>query len=482
MTSNQCASFVTYFLNGRDVTLLERMRHPENASPDDDITSHLTIQEDHVAVRRISGVKMVLKLDLECYAIANYFKLLLKWGSENANFSEESSYASLHDEKTTDSDSSDIDTALLWGEEPERIGEPSRDLSSVTVVLENKARNYGLIISSYCPLEAAARVERMAKLAATAVSMRQTIPMRDWCPQHREAINESEALSNLLNTTKSAVLFHESKDRIISADVVGLTEPHQRTVRLFLEALIPRHAEWVVPHDCVSEYSSSNWIELRRKFAIKLDVKGGEKKIVRGTSSNSKGTKSLKVWGFEPSMDLALRYILGQIAGSISASVPQSYLVAALTATGIGSGRRVVSTRIAPEPLGSRIMKASIGAYRNKGPDDLDVHEDSRNNNSSDVIGSSARDKDKDKSMIQGYYVFLDREAGMLYQAFEMEFQAYISQAFKVSVKYSQSTVSESGTFEAINPSSRVAISGNTITPRNIISHHVTSYTSKHDT
>ena len=429
------------------------MRHPESASPDDDLTSHLTIQDDHLTVRRMSGVKTVLKLDLECYAIANYFKLLLKWGSESAVFSEESSYASIHDEKTMESDSSDIDTALLWGEEPEKIGEPSRDLSSVTVVLENKARNYGLIISSYCPLEAAARVERMTKLAAIAVSMRQTIPMRDWCPQHREAINESDALSTVLNTTKSAVLFHESKDRIISADVVGLTEPHQRTVRLFLEALIPRHAEWVVPHDCVSEYTSGNWIDLRRKFAIKLDVKGGEKKSLRGTSSNSKGTKSLKVWGFEPSMDMALRCILGQLVSSISA--PQSYLVAALAATGIGSGRRVVNTRIAPEPLGSRIMKASIGAYRDKGPDELDVHEDSKSN-------LETKERDKDKSLIQGHYVFLDREAGMLYQAFEVEFQAYISQAFNVSLKYSQSTVSESGSFEASNPPSRVAVAGNT--------------------
>jgi hypothetical protein len=389
----------------------------------------------------------VINLDLECYAIANYFKLLLKWGAEDAISVEESK-----DENRAEV--AEESTNLLWGEDPELTGERRRDLSTVTVVLENKAKLYGLIVSSLSSREAIARIKRMKTLADTAVRMRQTIPMKSWCPQHREAINESEALRNLLSRTKSAVLFHESKDRVISADVVGLTDQHMKTVRIFLEALIPRQGEWIVPQDCVSDYTAANWIDVRRKFAIKLDVKSGDKRIGRGPSGSQKGTKSLKVWGFEPSMEKALRHILST---NVEAA-PSSLLgPMGVSLTKTSSGR-------SPEAPVSRSVKLSSISSRDQDEDDHDdVQFDIESNIKIWNSDDSARCAGNQRMPFNSHYVFLDREAGMLYQAFEPEFQAFLFQSYNVTVKSSHSTNAESGTVDGNNApaTNRIASAGN---------------------
>jgi hypothetical protein len=394
----------------------------------------------------------VINLDLECYAIANYFKLLLKWGSLDAKSEEEST-----DEKKTKI--VEENTNLLWGEDPELIGEKRRDLSTVTVVLENKAKLYGLIVSSLSSGEAIARIKRLKKLADTAVRMRQTIPMKAWCPQHREAINESEALRDLLSRTKSAVLFHESKDRVISADVVGLTDQHMESVKKFLEALIPRQGEWIVPQDCVSDYTAANWVDVRRKFAIKLDVKGGDKRIGKGPSGSQKGTKSLKVWGFEPSMEKALRHIL---ALSTNLEAAPSSLLGPSTAVGV-SVTKTSSGRSPEAPVSSSVKLLSVSCRDQDQDDHDDLQLDTESNIKVRDSDDSARSAGNRRMSFNGHYVFLDREAGMLYQAFEPEFQAFLFQSYNVTVKSSHSTNLESNTIDGNNApaTSRVCSGGN---------------------
>lgn len=425
-----------------------------NSLPENVLAERLEDEKSLVRDRRFgdekSGIVTVINLDLECYAIANYFKLLLKWGAEAASSLDES--ADGH--KT---ENGEENTKLLWGEDPELIREKRRELSTVTVVLENKAKLYGLIISSSSKSEASARMARMEKLADTAVRMRQTIPMKAWCPQHREAINESEALRDLLVKTRSAVLFHESKDRVISADVVGLTEHDQKVVRIFLEALIPRQGEWIVPQDCVVEYTAANWVDVRRKFAIKLDVKGGDKRSGRGSSGSQKGTKSLKVWGFEPSMEKALKHIL---ASSTNAeSVPLSLLGSSVSAN-ISLAK--MNTIRPSEALVCRKIRAPSESSRGQdedGHDDIQLEIDF--NMKTRDSDDSGRGVGAQRTPFSGHYVFLDREAGMLYQAFEPEFQAYLLQTFNVIMKSSQSTQSEN-TFDSNNASasSRTAPTG----------------------
>ena len=423
---------------------LETSKDAEKTRSDEQLSREISNREARTAT--------VINLDLECYAIANYFKLLLKWGAEAVTSVEES----------TDENSTEIkeeNTDLLWGEDPVLIEEKRRDLCTVTVVLENKAKLYGLIISSFSSSEASARMKRMKKLADTAVRMRQTIPMKAWCPQHREAINESEALRDLLSKTKSAVLFHESKDRVISADVVGLTDQHMKSVRIFLEALIPRQGEWIVPQDCVSDYTAANWVDVRRKFAIKLDVKGGDKRIGRGPIGSQKGTKSLKVWGFEPSMEKALRHIL-----ALSTNVEAAQLSLIGSSTGVGVSLAKTSTGRSAEVAVSRSVRIPSVSSRDQDDDD---HDDVQFDNESNIklrdSDDSARSAGNQRMPFNGHYVFLDREAGMLYQAFELEFQAYLYQAYNVTMKSSHATNSDTGTFDGNNalPPSRATSAGN---------------------
>ena len=397
---------------------------------------------ENVNAKCCKQIRTNLTLDLECYAIANYFKLLIKWGQE-VDISEAAVSLMPCDDGRQEI-SEECNTMLLWGEDPTRADGLVRMSCSINVILENKAKNYGLLISSFCSKEAEARIKRMRNLAAIAVSMRQTIPMRDWCPQHREAINESDALRDILNKTKSAVLFHESKDKVISADVVGLTEHDQITVRLFLEALIPRQAEWNVPQESISDYTASSWIEIRRIFAIKLDIKGGDKRGVKGINGGQKNSKALKVWGFEPAMEKALKFILTPSARKDSIPYIQKVLTSSPSIT---MSRKVAIDRVS-DSMPSRIDSNTDPARRSKVclSDNQGREGDVRMKNplSLDI----ARLAVKDKTQFVGHFVFLDREAGMLYQSFEFEFQTYLQQKYNVMMRCSQSTVSESGAME----------------------------------
>ena len=390
---------------------------------------HAGEENDDTKIENEKGVcheKTVLVLDLTCYAIANYFKVLVKWGIEVYSIPGVPG-------KCNGEELEENDTLPLWGEYLEGEKVEDEELSNLTVLLDNKAKNYCLHISSYCPTVAAERMKRIERLALLTISMRETVAMIDWCPQHREALNESNMLKDLLNKTKATVLFHESKDKVISADVVALTIGDRKIAFKFLAALIPRQAEWSVPADCVTEYTTADWVELRRNYAVKLDIKGGYKKIVKGLSTSQKGTKSLKVWGFEPSMDLALKYILAATAASSRQCLHFS------RSAGYES-----SKNLSTDQMNSRIVKNSPGLFSDRhdsdaGDQDNIYDNGSHINDGNDGWGTSTRDK----RSFYGHYIFLDREAGMLYQAFEKEFQAFLFQSFHVNLRDSHSTMSE---------------------------------------
>ena len=49
-----------------------------------------------------------------------------------------------------------------------------------------------------------------------------------------------------------------------------------------------------------------------------------------------------------------------------------------------------------------------------------------------------------ERKIFQGHFTFLDREAGMLYQAYEKHFKAYIYQSFRIIMRDSESTAADS--------------------------------------
>ena len=365
-----------------------------------------------------------LTLDLVCYVIANYFKLLVKWGTD------------MEVSRTTSVDNADGDTDLcnfypLWGENMTGVDESERNLCSLSIILDNKAKNYSLVISSSSTFAAEKRMKRIKDLAETATLMRDAAAMINWCPQHREALNESNMLREVLNRTKSAVLFHESEDRIISADVVALTVEDRKVVFIFLAALNPQQTIWSVPQLCVSDYTIADWGELRRTFAVKLDVKGSEKRTMKGLPNNQKSTKSLKVWGFEPTMNEALKFIL---ATAPAASLPP-----------FSSSNPTNRRPIILEPSTSRMFKHALD-FRRDGQN-FDSSQKDVDYDSTGGISEGTHDWEiaqNERKFFQGHFTFLDREAGMLYQAFEKHFKVYIYQSFRVIMRDSESTAADS--------------------------------------
>lgn len=368
-----------------------------------------------------------LVLDLKCYVIANYFKLLIKWGADAR-----SSQATCLDdaERVTELN----DTLPLWGEDLWDVDENEREQCNLAVILDNKAKNYSLTITSSSPTAAAKRMERIKSLAAIAIRMRGSAAMINWCPQHREALNESNMLREILNRTKAAVLFHEGEDRVISADVVTLDEEDRNIVFSFLAALVPQQSIWSVPHYCVADYTTTEWGALRRTFAVKLDVKGSDKRAVKGLQGSQKGSKSLKVWGFEPSMNEALKFIL-----TTACTTPAPTISSGLSRAPINE---IFNNR---ELL---MMRPSASKSVTELPRDGQIS-DSERENDFDRTGSAHEGNIdwgvpvNDKRNFQGHFTFLDREAGMLYQAYEKYFKVFIYQSFRITMKDSESNTAD---------------------------------------
>ena len=112
--------------------------------------------------------------------------------------------------------------------------------------------------------------------------------------------------------TKSTVLFHNSKEKVISADILSLTTKQQSAMLVFLSNLIPCNTEWYVPYQYISNYSINDWNIIQNKYAIKVNAKWKDMAqkgdLDWNFQQNSK--KSLKIWGFEPNIEKALNHIL----------------------------------------------------------------------------------------------------------------------------------------------------------------------------
>jgi hypothetical protein len=145
----------------------------------------------------------------------------------------------------------------------------------------------------------------MQRLITTTSRLSHRVTLTDWLPHHREAIHESNILEEASHQSKTTVLFHNSKDRVVSADICSLTGTGQKAMLKFLEHLTPRQAEWLVPNECISEYTTKEWAHLRWKYAIRIDNKGGDTTYKDAIFSK----RNLKVWGFELYMEKAKAHI-----------------------------------------------------------------------------------------------------------------------------------------------------------------------------
>jgi hypothetical protein len=386
----------------------DEVRQPSATQNEDYVLLPATEQETKQREDPIEHTyKTTVVLDLSSYVIANYFKSLIKWGLDAAESNEEAS--------------NETKTLLLWGEQLEKADEADEGYSSVTLSTDNKNKKYCLLVDGISPTVITARVKRIERLIKIANRLKHTISLTDWCFHHREAISESDALLSMQKETKSSVLFHNSKERVVYADVVALTGQQQQSMVKYLEKQIPRQGEWSVLYDRISAYDDSDWAAIKHKFAVKLDMRAV------GGSPRGKNANSLKAWGFSD-LDKAVENIF-------SSNAIMSGSAKGITSKDTETGRGLQGGN----------------SRQNK-----------REAEDEETCGTLS----KERREFHGHYFFQDREAGLFYLTFETQFQSYLFQKFNVCMTDSKHTVADISTAGESNSSGRVgsSTSGNQVT------------------
>lgn len=138
-----------------------------------------------------------------------------------------------------------------------------------------------------------------------------TTTLLGWLPQHREAINQSDELRGVEDLTRSTVLYHNNKEKVISADVLSVSTSQQADMMTYLSSLKPTQVDWTIPYQHISDYDIQRWNEIQKKFAIRVNAKWKEMphRADPDWAMQQRTKKELRVWAFNNFADIALQYI-----------------------------------------------------------------------------------------------------------------------------------------------------------------------------
>ena len=130
-------------------------------------------------------------------------------------------------------------------------------------------------------------------------------------PQHREAINQSDELKGVEDLTRSTVLYHNNKEKVISADVLSVNSTQQAEMMSYLSSLKPTQVDWTIPYQYISDYDIQRWNEIQKRFAIRVNAKWKEMphRADPDWAMQQRTKKELRVWAFNNFAEKALRYI-----------------------------------------------------------------------------------------------------------------------------------------------------------------------------
>jgi hypothetical protein len=111
--------------------------------------------------------------------------------------------------------------------------------------------------------------------------------------------------------TRSTVLYHNNKEKVISADVLSVNTAQQADMMTYLSSLKPTQVEWTVPYQYISDYDIQRWNEIQKKFAIRVNAKWKEMphRADPDWAMQQRTKKELRVWAFNNFADKALQYI-----------------------------------------------------------------------------------------------------------------------------------------------------------------------------
>lgn len=138
-----------------------------------------------------------------------------------------------------------------------------------------------------------------------------SVCLSGWLPQHREAINQSDELRGVEDLTRSTVLYHNNKEKVISADVLSVNTTQQAEMMTYLSSLKPTQVDWTVPYQYISEYDIQRWNEIQKRFAIRVNAKWKEMphRADPDWAMQQRTKKELRVWAFNNFAEKALQYI-----------------------------------------------------------------------------------------------------------------------------------------------------------------------------
>jgi hypothetical protein len=98
--------------------------------------------------------------------------------------------------------------------------------------------------------------------------------------------------------TRSTVLYHNNKEKVISADVLSVNTTQQADMMTYLSSLKPTQVDWTVPYQYISDYDIQRWNEIQKKFAIRVNAKWKEMphRADPDWAMQQRTKKELRVW------------------------------------------------------------------------------------------------------------------------------------------------------------------------------------------
>lgn len=315
------------------------------------------------------------KLDLWSYTIAVYFDKLIAWSAENDDNASKVSGSS-----------GGSGCGYLLGENTADYDHAIDQRCALAVNIDTAMNTYSLVIKGRSAFMVNKRSQRLVSMIEETKKSRELFQLPDWTNNHRNAISGSEIIKQQ-EKNASASAYFTSNSGLTVVEIVACSAPQVAALWTFLKILRPQEMTMRLikfPHGLVNQ--------LHRSYACLVEMSDHDQMVI---------------CGFGPTL---LNQALAHLPGSDNAS--------------FSSG----STDQRSASMSS--LTASQGYYAQpyRGTPVM-----------TPGMGPTSRPYQEYESQIRkvhrGAYSFADREAGIFFFAFEMQFRDYLEKAYQVIVE-----------------------------------------------
>lgn len=360
------------------------------------------------------GIEHEQKVDLCTYTIAIYFEKLRDWGGE------------------------------LFSEGPDNniLSDDSR--CSVSINIDTAMASYFLIVRGRSSSAVNQRAQRFATLVEDTKATRASFQLVDWTVKHHEAIVGSDVLKHQ-EKSNGASAFFALNSGMIMVEIVALNQLQQQALWAFLKAIRPEEAVWKLHKSEAAQIHTGLIMRLRNAYACIVEVAPTDGGLLTDIIT-------LTLYGFGPVLinqaiahlpinnDASLCSGSSDMRTTNSGGIPDSFDKSTMngvrnypyamasqsysTASSLGRNR---SPSYAASELTDPFSSPSVIDYANNVRAPLE---------SRDVVG-----REIIRKIHRGTYSFADREAGIFFFAFEIQFRDYLEKVYSVIVEDSDFSV-----------------------------------------